>query len=378
VAFVLHGRRIAGSARFLTAVRLAYLLGTAYTLLWAPVRAGPGGHLLLRTFDRWDSLWFTRIAEHGYSTKQAAAFFPVYPLLVRGVGWIVRNDVAAGMLVSLAAAAGSAVLLERIARRHLPAGGARIAVVLLAFYPLAFVFTAVYSDALFLLFLLAAVDAAERARPLTAGVAAALAVDTRLLGLALLPTLVVLLWPRRRDLLPLLLVPLALGLWMLYLHEHYGDAFAFSHAEERYWQRDTPSLHAYVQAAHTFEIAFANLLVHLPSHGPYPDYVTLAAKTLFDLAFLVAAVWLSWLAWRRVGPALALFSWTTLVLVCAAPTSWEPLVSLPRFLLADFPLFIVLASLLEGRPRARELVIAGFAAVGAAAAIGFAHGAGIA
>ena len=82
--------------------------------------------------------------------------------------------------------------------------------VLLAFYPLAFVFTAVYSDALFLLFVLAAVDAAERGRSLAAGVAAAVAVDTRLLGLALLPTLVVLLWPRRRDLLPLLLVPLRL------------------------------------------------------------------------------------------------------------------------------------------------------------------------
>jgi len=38
----------------------------------------------------------------------------------------------------------------------------------------------------------------------------------------------------------------------------------------------------------------------------------------------------------------------------------------------------VLASLLEERPRARELVIAGFAAVGAVAAIGFARGVGIA
>ena len=378
VTVCFHRRPIAGPAGFVTGVRLAYLVGTAVTLLWAPVAHGPGGNLFLRTFDRWDSRWFVRIAEHGYSTKQAAAFFPVYPLLVRGLGWVVRNDVAAGMLISLAAAAGCAVLLRRIARRRLPEEGARTVVVLFAFYPLAFVFTAVYSDALFLLFVLLAFDAADRGRALLAGAAAALAVDTRLLGLALVPALAIVFWPSVRRLAPLLLVPAALALWMLYLHEHYGDALAFSHAEEHGWQRYTPSLHAYWHSARQFEIALSNLLLHLPSHGAYPDYIVLAIKNVYDLACLVIAVWLSVLAWRRLGPALAVFSWATLAMIVAAPPFYEPLVSLSRFMLADFPLFLVLASLLEGRPRARELVIAGFAAVGAVAAVGFARGVGIA
>src|SRR5437764_13904706 len=102
----------------LAAIRIAYLLGTAGALLWAPV-AGHG-NLLLRTFDHWDSLWFVRVAEHGYATRQSSAFLPVYPLLVRGVAFVVRNHVAAGMLVSLAAAVAAAALLLRIARRHLP------------------------------------------------------------------------------------------------------------------------------------------------------------------------------------------------------------------------------------------------------------------
>jgi hypothetical protein len=378
LAFLFHRRRIAGPAGFLTGVRLAYLLGTALTLLWAPVAHGPGGNLFLRTFDRWDSRWFIRIAEHGYSTKQAAAFFPVYPLLVRGLGWVVRNDVAAGMLISLAAAAGCAVLLHRIARRRLPEQGASTVISLFAFYPLAFVFTAVYSDALFLLFVLLAFDAADRGRALLAGVAAALAVDTRLLGLALVPALAIVFWPSVRRLAPLLLVPVALALWMLYLHRHYGDALAFSHAEEHGWQRYTPSPHAYWHSARQFEIALSNLLLHLPSHGAYPDFIVLAIKNVYDLASLVAAVWLSVLAWRRLGPALAVFSWATLAMIVAAPAYYEPLVSLSRFMLADFPLFLVLASLLEGRPRARELVIAGFAAVGAVAAVAFARGVGIA
>lgn len=378
LAVVLHRRPIAGDAGFVTGVRLAYLAGTAATLLWAPALHGPGGNLFLRTFDRWDSRWFVRIAEHGYSTKQAAAFFPVYPLLVRGLGWVLRNDVAAGTAVSLAAAAGCAVLLRRIARRRLAEDAAGTVIVLFAFYPLAFVFTAVYSDSLFLLFVLLAFDAADRGRALVAGAAAALAVDTRLLGLALVPALAITFWPSVRRLAPLLLVPAALGTWMVYLHAHYGDALAFSHAEEHGWQRYTPSLHAYWHSARQFEIALSNLLLHLPSSGAYPDYIVLAVKNVYDLACLAIAGWLSILAWRRLGTALAVFSWATLAMIVAAPPFYEPLVSLSRFLLADFPLFLVLASLLEGRPRAREAVVAGFAAVGAVAAVGFAHGVGIA
>ena len=357
-------------------MRLAYLAGAALTLLWAPVAHGPGGNLFLRTFDRWDAAWFTRIVEHGYSTPQSAAFFPVYPLLVKAVTFVVRSDVAAGMLVSLASAAGAAVLLERVARRHLGAGGARTAVVLLALYPFAFVFTAVYSDALFLFFVLLAFDAAERQRVLLAGVAAALAVDTRALGLALVPPLVLLL--RRRS-WTLALVPAALGGWMLYLHEHFGDAFAFSHAEQRYWQRQTPSPGALWRAAHTMETEVANLLFHLPSPGPdgYPAYIGIAVYGVIDLFCLVAAVWLSAVAWRRFGAPLGLYSLGTLAIVVLTPAVDQPLESLPRFLLADFPLFLALAALVERRPRARELVIGSFAALGAAAAVGFAHGAGI-
>jgi hypothetical protein len=366
------------SPRLLVAIRLGYLVGTAATLLWAPVvRGGPGGNLLLRTFDRWDTLWFHRIVEHGYSTRQSAAFLPVYPLVVRAVAWVVRSDVAAGMLVSLVAAAGAAAVLERIARRHLPAGGAGTAVVLFALYPLAFVFTAFYSDGLFVLFVALALDAAERGRTLLAGVAAGLAVDTRLLGLALVPMLVVSFWPSWRRLAVVLLPLLALGLWLVYCHHHFGDALATPHAEERYWLRRSPSPHAYWYELRTWEVSFSNLLFHLPAHGPYPDFVVVAIKNVFDFAFLVGAVWLSVLAWRRVGPALALFSWATLALVVGAPTQYEVLVGLPRFLLADLPLFVVLASLLERRPRARELVYAGFAAVGAATAVGFARGVGI-
>src|SRR5687768_13823985 len=41
---------------------------------------------LLAPLARWDAVWYLRIAESGYGDGEArAAFFPLYPLLVRAV-----------------------------------------------------------------------------------------------------------------------------------------------------------------------------------------------------------------------------------------------------------------------------------------------------
>jgi hypothetical protein len=52
--------------------------------------------------------------------------------------------------------------------------------------------------------------------------------------------------------------------------------------------------------------------------------------------------------------------------------------SFPRYVLGNFPLFIALAAELRGRPRARQVVLIGFAALSAVAAVAFARGTWIA
>lgn len=347
----------------LVAIRLAYVVGAALALLWAP-GAPAFGHLFLGVFARWDAGWFLRIAEHGYDTKQSAAFFPLYPLTVRALAFILRSHLAAGFVISLVSAAGAAAILYRLSR-------SRDAVLLLALYPIAYVFTSVYSDGLFLLLALGAFDAAVRGRSLAAGVLGGLAVATRLLGLALLPPLVLLLWRRGLPrLAPLLLLPAALGAYMLYLHEHFGDAFAFAHAESGYWLRHTPALGPVTglwDAIRSGEQGLAQLVLHLPSDGRYGKPEQFAIWNLTNLALLAAATVLTWVAWRRLGAAYGLYSLATLVIVLSSPAAVVPLTSLPRFLLADFPLFIVLA------PYRRALVPV-FAALGAVAAVAFSRG----
>ena len=89
---------------------------------------------------------------------------------------------------------------------------------------------------------------------------------------------------------------------------------------------------------------------------------------------LLAALWLTWIAWRRLGPAFGLYSLATIALVLLSPPKYFPLASFPRYLLGDFPVFLALAGLVRDRPRAREAVLWTFAGVGAVAAVAFSRG----
>jgi len=53
-------------------------------------------------WSRWDGSWFVGIARDGYvEPEDSAAFFPLYPMLVRGLGTLLGDHyVLAGVLVS--------------------------------------------------------------------------------------------------------------------------------------------------------------------------------------------------------------------------------------------------------------------------------------
>ena len=374
----------------LVGIRVAYWVGAALALLWlplhsqiAPFRAYEGRtDLLFNTFAQWDAQWFVHIADHGYDSKQATSFFPLYPLLVHALSWVVRSTVVAGVLLSLVAAGVAAVLLVEIARPVLGPGGARDLLLLVALYPLAFVFTAVQSDALFLALSAGAFLAALRGRAWIAGICGGLAVATRLVGLALLPALLLLLWPRRRRelvrLAPLLLIPDALAAYMLYLHEHVGDWLAFQHAQQIYWLRTTHKLgplSGLWESIQSGRRGAAELVLHLPRGQGAPAGYTareqVATWNAIHLLLLLVALVLTWVAWKRLGPAFGLYSLATLALVLLSPPAYFPLASFDRYLLADFPVFLALAALLRDHPRARQIVLFTFAAVGAVAAVGY-------
>ena len=298
---------------------------------------------------RWDSVFFLRIAEHGYD-RTSAAFAPLYPGLVWLVGHAFFGQyVIAGIAVSLAAALGSFILLHRIAEERLGADGARRTVLYLAVFPMALFLQAVYSESLFLLLVLAAFALAERQRFAGAGTAAGLAILTRGAGVALLPALALLAW-RQRDRLRAfaglaLSLPIA-AVYPLILWRQIGDPWAFAHAQDR-WHR---------HLSHAGPLGgIWNALVHwTPSGAGVHHAVAVSAE---DLAFLLLFIPLTVIAWRRLGAPYGLFAAISLAIPLSYPSARWPLLSLPRFGLVIFPFFLALA-VLGGRPRMHTAIVA--------------------
>jgi hypothetical protein len=382
----------------LVGLRALFLVLTGFTLLWEPLRRGqiPAERayngltdLMFGAFDKWDSGNFLHIAQHGYDADWTPAYFPVYPALLYAGHFVFGSYLVAGVLISLVAAGFAAWALAEIARPLLGEHGARDSVLYLALFPTAFVFTALYSDGLFLALSAAAFLAALRNRPWAAAAAGALAVGTRSMGVALIVPLVYLLCPRRRrDLwrpLPALVaLPAALGGYALYLHSHRGDALAFEHAQW-FWNRSRPSLGPLggLKQAVTEGLNGGDLVIrHLPRGLNAPAGFDANYQWAFwnaaHLVLLVVGVALTIVAWRRLGTAFGLYSAAILLLVLTEPATSFALVSLPRFLMDDFPVVLALAAITTRYPRTRTSVVAALAALTAVAGIAFARGAWIA
>lgn len=319
---------------------------------------------------RWDSDWLLRIAEHGYAAAPSStpAFPPLYPALAGGLGRILGGHyVPAGILVSLAACLGAFLLLHRLAEEKLGLAGARRAVLYVAIFPMSLFLQAVYSESLFLVLALAAFLLAERGRFPAAGAAAGLAGLARLGGVALLPALALLAWrapDRRRALASLLLAP---ALWLLYpawLWIRIGEPLALFRAQEGIWQRHLSAAGPLGGLWHGLDAGWAGIRQLLSgSHTTRywqavtdADPLRVAAINLEQLAFTVLFLALAAVAWRRLGAPYGLFAALGLALPLSFPSERWPLLSLSRFGLVLFPLFLALAALGE-RPRLHAAIV---------------------
>jgi hypothetical protein len=189
-----------------------------------------------------DSIYYLGIARDGYHLEPVAnghldwVFFPLFPLATKVLSVVTLGDVAlAGVLVSNVAFLGAMIVIYRLSVEYLGHATSVRSVVYLAIAPGAVAFALAYSDSLFLLCVASAFLAAERGRLALTGLLYALAVLCRLPGIFLVIPLAAVLLNRVGG--PslrwawLLLGPLALGAFYLYLGAVTGDVLANLHAQ---------------------------------------------------------------------------------------------------------------------------------------------------
>jgi Mannosyltransferase (PIG-V) len=324
------------------------------------------GDLLAAPAARWDSVWYLAIARDGYPDATHTAFFPLYPLLVRAAGAVCGSLVAGGILVSLACALAALALLHRLTELELGLDAARGAVWALALSPVAFFLSAVYSESLFLALSVGGVYAARTRRWAWAGLLGALAAGTRSAGVLLAVPLVLLWWeqrPRRaRDLAWVALIPVGLGAFCAWLAATGLDAGAPFHAQDQWFRHFAgPFAGAWDGTVAAWDgarqlLSGSRVPVFFTQAGGDPYVV--ASHNLELFAALLVAVPLLVGVVRRLPLAYAAYAVCALALPLSYPVGPQPLMSLPRFELVLFPLFMALGAwLAEGGALRRRLIL---------------------
>lgn len=286
----------------------------------------------------WDSRWYATIAERGYllipGRTSDPAFFPLFPVLLRGLHQLGLSVLGAGLVVANAGFLVGVLALYELARTWLDERQARRAAVYATVFPAGFVFSMAYPEGLVLAALALAGVYALRERWLACALCAATAALARPEGVFVaLPIAAVVLerWPRlgpraRAGALAAALAPLAaLASFPVYLWAALGDPLAWSEAQ-RAWGRAFAPTGLGSAVAHLFA-----------SHQPDPWVYR-------DLLFFLLYVGCLALA-RRAGVPRAWVAASTLMVLL--PLGSGSFVSETRFGLLALPVYFGLATLGE-------------------------------
>jgi hypothetical protein len=313
------------------------------------------------TFGLLDGGYYLRIAAHGYPTVVpprggtiafSAAFFPVFPMLVRfGHAVTGLSLVWTAVVVSMVCGLAATLLLEQLLVATLDAGVARRTTILFAVFPGAVVFSLAYAEGLMMLFIVACLLALVRQRWLLAGVLGAAATGTRAIAIALVFAGGYAAWVAWRDHRDrrALLTPALISVGFL------------ASVGYQWWLTDEPRAWFIVQDRGwnqqvDFGYRFVAPFVH-PSQLLEPKPLARTSA----IVLVLAALWLL----RRVRvPALLIWYTAGVAVQFLLSSTVGPR---PRFLMTAFPLLIVPARYLRNWALVMT-VVASLIAVGVLAA----------
>jgi len=295
------------------------------------------------TFLRWDATWYFNIASHGYGTSinyamhQPYAYFPLYPLLTATLHSATGlSIILSGLFISnICFFIALYYFYCLLATRGFLDKQIRFILLLLALSPANIYFTSMYTESLFLALSLAVLYFAFEHKWFRAFLLTGILSATRPNGIAILLPLALILYQDwqthhkfRLSYFSVVISPLGLLGYMLYLHHHIGDAWAFKHAQAAWGRTGWHTSYFWGEFAYFF------------SSGRYDPFMILLAVGLFILYK------------RKLFPEF----WYAVVMIAPAFLSGRNY-ALSRFVLTLFPMYIAYALPLQGKPYLKIAVL---------------------
>lgn len=309
-----------------------------------PYRTTVVGNPLFSYFAKWDAVYYHDIISGGYRSD-ILEFLPLFPLIAKLINWVIGNHqlLAAAIAVNLSAL-GSCLMLYKLARLDEDENFAKRTVFFLLIFPSAFFLAAHYTESLFLFLSLLVFYFARKKLWWCSGIFGFLVSLTRITGILILPALLVDLmfenWRKFKDkvnwkaLIPLVFIPLGLVLFIFYSSVAFNRPWAFLEAQKGFGRHlDLNILHP------VYNQVITNFIPPDVSKFFEESAVNAFNYFLFWLLFIIFIV----LLFKYSRPGYAVLGFLYFII----PSLSGTLISMNRFLLVLFPIYLLLAKIIK-------------------------------
>ncbi len=318
-----------------------YLLIIETVRVAIPERHGYLGFIPQANFD---GVYYISISQFWYRGLDQA-FFPLYPITISLFSRILMiGPAVSGIIVSLLSTLFLLITLQKLMELDNFKKEAIWASLFYLSFPSSFFLTGIYTESLFILLVILSFYLARRKSLLLSGIVGALASATRVVGIFLLPALALESYEQYKKeknsygnvlkyFAPLIIIPLGLLSYMVFLWYKYSDPLLFVHMQPLFGAgRSGGGLILAPQVVYRY----VKILLTVP-RTELRFWV--AVLELSTLAICLSALYLAFK--KGVRKSYLLFSLLVLIL----PTLSGTLSSLPRYALASFAVFIFLATI---------------------------------
>lgn len=311
------------------------VLSLGYTVTYFNSGTASPISIVMYMFNKWDTPHYVDIAKNWYVNTGDQAnfivFFPLYPILIRLFTIDFSYATLTALLISNICSLIAFFYLYKLAKLDYNDSAAIKAAIFLSIFPVAYFLSAPYTEGLFFALVITSTYYARTNRWKIAGPISFLAALTRIGGLILLPALLVEYfhqkgWKLRKIDARVLWIFLALAGFLLYLAINYqvtGNPTTFLTVEAQHWNNRLDPWGG-LTAAYNWA-----------KDASYPDNVSIGIAPLAFAIFGLLMIGIS--IWKRLR--LVYIVYMSLSWALAISTSWW--ISVPRYIMAMFPMFFV-------------------------------------